>query len=52
MNQYAAPDGALEPARGTVRMSLPASVPYVTYTIVGITVLVYLLQLGSVALLG
>jgi len=33
-------------------MSLPASVPYVTYTIVGITVLVYLLQLGSVALLG
>jgi rhomboid protease GluP len=27
-------------------------VPYVTYTIVGLTVLVYLLQLGSVALLG
>jgi len=33
-------------------MSLPSPVPYVTYTIVGITVLVYLLQLASVALLG
>ena len=52
MSQYAPPEGAPEPAPRPVRMSLPASVPYVTYTIVGITVLVYLLQLGSVALLG
>jgi len=52
VSQYAAPEGAPEPAPRPVRMSLPASVPYVTYTIVGITVLVYLLQLGSVALLG
>jgi len=35
-----------------VRISLPASVPYVTYTIVGITILVYLLQRGSTYLFG
>jgi rhomboid protease GluP len=35
-----------------VRVSMPASAPIVTYTIVGITVLVYFLQLGSVSLLG
>jgi rhomboid protease GluP len=35
-----------------VRVSLPASVPSVTYAIVGITVVIYLLQLGSVFLLG
>lgn len=52
MSQYAAPEGAPEPAPRPVRMAMPASVPYVTYTIVGITVLVYLLQLGSVALMG
>ncbi len=36
----------------SVRVSLPRSVPYVTYTIIGITVLVYLLQVGSISLLG
>ena len=36
----------------TVRVALPSVTPYVTYTIVGITVLVYLLQLGSTSLLG
>jgi len=35
-----------------VRVSLPASVPSVTYAIVGITVVVYLLQVGSVFLMG
>lgn len=35
-----------------VRLSTPASAPYVTYVIVGITSLIYALQLGSVALLG
>lgn len=34
----------------SVRVSLPASVPYVTYTIIGITIFVYLLQLASAAL--
>jgi rhomboid protease GluP len=41
-----------EPEPRRVRVSLPASVPYVTYTIVGITALVYVLQLASVAWLG
>ncbi len=35
-----------------VRVSMPASAPTVTYAIVGITVLIYLLQMGSVFLLG
>lgn len=39
-------------APAPVRVSLPASVPYVTYAIVGITALVYVLQLASQALLG
>jgi rhomboid protease GluP len=36
----------------SARISLPASVPYVTYTIVGITVFIYLLQLGSTFMFG
>jgi rhomboid protease GluP len=39
-------------APAPVRVTLPTSVPYVTYTIVAITSLIYLLQIGSVALLG
>ena len=39
------------PAR-QVTVSLPASVPWVTYTIIGITVAVYLLQLASDLFLG
>ncbi len=35
-----------------VSVSLPRLVPYVTYTIIGVTVLVYLLQLGSTYLYG
>ncbi len=35
-----------------VRVSLPVSVPYVTYSLVGLTSVIYLLQMGSVALFG
>jgi len=40
------------PPPQAVRVSLPQSVPYVTYTIIGVTVVFYLLQLGSVFVLG
>jgi rhomboid protease GluP len=36
----------------SVRVTLPTTVPYVTYTIVGLTVAIYLLQLGSTFLFG
>lgn len=36
----------------TVRVALPSLVPTVTYAIIGITVLIYILQLLSVAVLG
>ena len=52
MSQFAAPEAAPDRAPAPVRVALPASVPYVTYTIVGLTGLIYLLQLGSVALIG
>jgi rhomboid protease GluP len=35
---------------GPVRVALPQSVPYVTYTIIGVTVFIYILQLASQAL--
>lgn len=35
-----------------VRVALPASVPYVTYAILGVTVFVYFLQIASVFLFG
>ena len=45
--------GAPQPAEPrAVRVALPTATPYVTYTIVGITILVYLLQLGSTYLYG
>ena len=54
MNQY--PDSAATPQPASppppARVRLPASVPYVTYTIVGVTTLIYLLQVGSVYLFG
>jgi rhomboid protease GluP len=37
------------PAPQAVRVSLPQSAPYVTYSIIGITVFVYILQLASQA---
>ena len=67
MNQYPTPPqqtsrstegqaqqpGAPQPAEPrAVRVALPTATPYVTYTIVGITILVYLLQLGSTYLYG
>lgn len=62
MNQYpasssdpAADSGSTAqsaPESRSVRVSLPISVPYVTYTIVGITTFVYLLQMASVYLFG
>jgi rhomboid protease GluP len=53
MNQYTpAEPGPQPPAPAPVRISLPTSVPYVTYTIVVLTALIYVLQLASVAWLG
>lgn len=54
MNEYSAYSPGHEPAPPPqpVRVSLPGSVPYVTYTIVGITVAFYLLQLASVYFWG
>jgi rhomboid protease GluP len=53
LNQYAPAETEPRPPAPTpVRVSLPASVPYVTYTIVGLTALIYVLQLASVAWLG
>jgi hypothetical protein len=50
VSQYGSGPDVPVPAAATtpVRVSLPVSVPYVTYTIIGPTVLFYLLQLGSV----
>lgn len=40
------------PIPQTFRVTLPESAPYVTYSLIGITVLVYVLQLASQSLLG
>jgi rhomboid protease GluP len=40
------------PPPQAVRIPLPVSVPYVTYAIIGVTALIYVLQLVSVAWLG
>ena len=40
------------PAPQSVRVAMPRSAPYVTYTIIGVTVFVYLLQLTSQILLN
>lgn len=49
MNSYPPASDAPQPvpAPQAVRVSLPQSAPYVTYTIIGITVLVFVLQLAS-----
>lgn len=53
MNQYGLPPQEQPAAQPTpARIALPNSVPAVTYTIVAVTVAVYLLQMGSVALFG
>ena len=41
-----------DPPQKAVRVSLPQSAPYVTYALIGITVLFYILQILSVALFG
>ena len=40
------------PPPRTVRVALPESVPYITYAIIGVTVVFYLLQVGSVLVFG
>jgi rhomboid protease GluP len=40
------------PQQQAVRVSLPESAPYVTYAIIGVTVVFYILQIVSVALFG
>ncbi len=61
MNQYppsssdpaSPPPAALSGGTSTsVRLALPTLVPYVTYTIIGLTSLIYILQLVSVSLFG
>jgi hypothetical protein len=52
VNQVPPPERVGEPESVRVRVAPPVPVPYVTYTIVGLTGLIFLLQLGSVALLG
>ncbi len=44
------PQPASEPQ--AIRVPLPYSVPYVTYAIIGVTIVFYLLQIGSVAIFG
>jgi rhomboid protease GluP len=39
------------PAPQQVRVAMPQSAPYVTYTVIGVTVVIYLLQLASQVLL-
>jgi len=52
VNQTPPLDPQPVPPPQAVAVPLPAQVPYVTYTIVGVTALVYVLQLLSVALMG
>lgn len=49
---YETHPAAPEPAPQPVRVALPQAVPYVTYTIIGVTVAVYLLQAASVVVFG
>ncbi|NTW13260.1 MAG: rhomboid family intramembrane serine protease [Anaerolineales bacterium] len=52
MNEYPASDvPQTVPPQQPVRVALPQAAPYVTYTIIGITVFIYLLQLATQALL-
>ncbi len=52
MNNYPPVSGPPQPAPApqSVRVALPQSAPYVTYSIIGITVFIYILQLASQAL--
>jgi rhomboid protease GluP len=48
----AAPPAAGQPTQPMVRVQMPESAPYVTYVIIAITVIVYVLQMASESLLG
>ena len=54
MNQYPTTPSEPQPAAPpqSVRISMPSSVPYVTYSIVGVTTVMYLLQVASVYFFG
>lgn len=54
MNEFPTSPSTVEPVRPpqTVQVALPFLVPYVTYAILGFTVVVYVLQLLSVAVYG
>ena len=52
MNEYPASDvPQTVPPQQPVRVALPQAAPYVTYTIIGITVFIYIVQLATQALL-
>ncbi|HLO13899.1 MAG TPA: rhomboid family intramembrane serine protease [Anaerolineales bacterium] len=44
--------GTSQPAPQSIRVPMPRSAPYMTYAIIGITVLVFVLQLLSIAIFG
>lgn len=55
MNQFEENRGTAAPQpppQQMVRIEMPAAAPYVTYTIIAITVIMYVLQLASSSLLG
>ncbi|MBG7610183.1 MAG: rhomboid family intramembrane serine protease, partial [Anaerolineae bacterium] len=41
-----------EPSTRSVSVKMPAKKPYITYVVLGLTIMVYLLQIGSESLLG
>ncbi|MGE5376064.1 MAG: rhomboid family intramembrane serine protease [Bacteroidota bacterium] len=46
------PDRPAVPPQQMVRVAMPSRAPYVTYTLIGITVVFYVLQMASVATMG
>jgi rhomboid protease GluP len=54
LNEYPPVSDAPQPIppQQPVRVPLPQSAPYVTYTIIGVTVAFYLMQIGSVLVFG
>ncbi|HEX2991084.1 MAG TPA: rhomboid family intramembrane serine protease, partial [Anaerolineales bacterium] len=48
----AAPPAEGQPSQPMVRVQMPESAPYVTYVIIAITVVAYVLQMASESLLG
>lgn len=51
-NTPASSSGTSAPESQQIRVPLPYSAPYVTYTIIGVTIAFYLAQIGSVAVFG